>query len=108
MSAPRGHFFLTYKVPSSYCKEKYILSVEMKLGKYLKKQGITQKKFAEMVDVARPLITQIIGGTKNPSLLLAKRIEKASNGMVTTDDLVNPSAPSRLKSKKKKKISEKL
>ena len=78
----------------------------MKLGKYLKKQEITQKKFAEMVDVARPLITQIISGTKNPSLFLAKRIEKATNGMVTTDDLLNPLAPTRLKNKKKKKTTE--
>ena len=73
----------------------------MKLGKYLKQQGITQAKFAEMVDVARPFITQIIAGIKNPSLILAKRIEKASKGMVTTDDLISHLAPTRLKKKKK-------
>jgi transcriptional regulator with XRE-family HTH domain len=72
----------------------------MKLGQYLKQKGLTQAKFAEMVEVTRPLITQIIGGIKNPSLFLAKRIEKATNGLVTTDDLLNPEAPSRLRKKK--------
>ena len=73
----------------------------MKLGEYLKKTQITQQKFSEMVGVARPFITQIVGEKRTPSLHLAKRIQEETDGNVTINDLIPPNAPTRLKKRKK-------
>lgn len=72
----------------------------MKLSEYLKTTNLTQEKFAHLVGVTRPFITNILNGKKSPSVQLAGRIEKVTKGKVTLRDLLNPNAPSRLKKKK--------
>ena len=71
----------------------------MKLSEYLKKNKISQEKFAELVGVTRPFITNIANGKKNPSIQLAGRIEEVTKGKVTLKDLLEMNAPSRLKKK---------
>jgi DNA-binding XRE family transcriptional regulator len=78
----------------------------MNLEEYLKKHSLTRKEFGKMIGVSQPYVTSIIGGKRNPSLALMRRIMKTTNGEVTIEDLFNPGAPSRLKKKKKK--TEKL
>lgn len=73
----------------------------MKLREYLNKNQITQQEFANSVGVARPFITLILSGKKNPSPHLMKIIEDVTNGEVTMQDLFNPNVPSRLKKRKK-------
>ena len=55
----------------------------MKLSEYLKKNKISQEKFAELVGVTRPFITNIANGKKNPSIQLAGRIEEVTKGKET-------------------------
>ena len=74
----------------------------MKLVKYLKVNGLTHKKFAEMIGVTRPLVTYIVNERKNPSINVIVRIEQVTEGKVTAKDLFNPEAPSRLKKRGKK------
>lgn len=73
----------------------------MNLEEYLKKHTLTHKEFGEIIGVSQSYVTRIIGGTKNPSLALMRCIMESTNGEVTVEDLFNPSAPSRLKKKKK-------
>ncbi|MCB9093241.1 MAG: helix-turn-helix transcriptional regulator [Halobacteriovoraceae bacterium] len=73
----------------------------MDLERYLKKHSLTHKEFGEIIDVSQSYVTRIIGGQKNPSLALMRRIIESTNGEVTVEDLFNPNAPSRLKKKKK-------
>jgi len=75
----------------------------MKLSDYLKKHKLTHGAFADVVGVARPFITNISNGKKNPSLALVHKIQVATKGDVTFEDLFNPEAPSKLKVKIKKK-----
>lgn len=72
----------------------------MKLEEYLKNHSLTHKKFAEIIGVSQSHVTLIIGGKKNPSLALMRRIIEFTNGEVTVGDLFNPEAPSRLKKQK--------
>ena len=71
----------------------------MRLSEYLKKHKLTQKDFAEKVGVARPQITRIISKKRNPSPHLMKKIEEATEGEVTMQDLFNPEAPTRFVNK---------
>lgn len=73
----------------------------MKLADYLKKNALTHENFSKRVGVTRPVITQIIGGKRNPSLKLVKRIEEETNGEVGFHDLFNPDVPSKRREKKK-------
>ena len=59
-------------------------------------------KFAEMVGVTQPHITNILSGRKNASVALTKKIEEVTEGRVTFKDIFNTEAPSRLKNKKRK------
>jgi len=73
----------------------------MKLAEYLKKHNLTHEKFAEKIQVSRPLVTRLVNKKRNPSSHLMKMIEEETNGEVTMQDLFNPDSPSRLKKKKK-------
>lgn len=76
----------------------------MKLEEYLKNHSLTHKKFGEMIGVSQSYVTRILGGKKNPSLALMRRIIEFTEGKVTVGDLFNPSAPSRLKNKREEEI----
>ena len=69
----------------------------MKLLEYLKKHNITQRSFSAKVGVTEAYISQILKGTRSPSIRLIQRISKETDRKVTIDDLANPEAPSRLK-----------
>jgi len=69
----------------------------MKLVDYLKKEGITHERFAEMVGVSRAYITTIISGRRTPSPALIKKVQKITNNKVGLDDLFSPKAPTRYK-----------
>jgi|DEB0MinimDraft_10_1074344.scaffolds.fasta_scaffold501169_1 DNA-binding XRE family transcriptional regulator len=58
----------------------------MLLDDYLKKNRITQTKFASMVGVSRVQVNRLVRKKRTPSLKLAKKIERITQGKVTTDD----------------------
>ena len=78
----------------------------MDLEEFLKIHKMTKATFAKLVDISPMHLSNICNGWKNPSVHLIKQIEKATNGCVSMDDLFNPNAPSRLKSRKKKIIGK--
>ena len=71
----------------------------MKLRDFLKKNEITEEEFSDSVGSSQAHINYIIRGKRNPSLDLARRIIKATDGKVNIADLFNPEAPTRLKRK---------
>jgi len=52
------------------------------LSTYLKAQSVTQANFAELVGVSQGYIAKLCAGSKQPSLEVAKRVEKATDGDV--------------------------
>ena len=75
----------------------------MKLKDYLKEKDITEDFFAASIGVSQVHVNYITRGKRNPSIELSRIIEKATDGKVTVYDLFNPEAPSRLKSRNKRK-----
>ncbi len=69
----------------------------MKLKEYLKKNKVTQAALARKVGTSKPHMSRIIKGT-TPSVVLMKRIERATKGQVTIEELIQKEPPSRLKS----------
>ncbi len=59
----------------------------MQLKKWLKQNGVSQSRFARMVDVSPSLISLICKGAHKPSIALCYRIEHATNGDVSRYDL---------------------
>ena len=74
----------------------------MDLKNYLKIHSLPQEKFASLLGISQPHLSNILKGRKSPSIQLAKRINDVTNGKVSLDDLFNPEAPSRMKRKKKR------
>ena len=68
----------------------------MKLADYLKAHKITQVSFAERVGTSGPHINRITKGM-TPSIILMRRIEKATSGEVKIEDLIGKDPKSRLK-----------
>lgn len=62
----------------------------MKLNEYLFKTETKQTTFAEMLDISRPHLTQIVSGKRKPSPKLAKKIIEATKGHVTLNELMFP------------------
>ena len=60
----------------------------MKIEDYLKKKDMTINKFAEIIDVHRTYISDIIHRRAKPSLALMIRIEEATNGEVSVDEML--------------------
>ena len=61
----------------------------MNLKEYLDKNKVTQREFAEKLDVHIHSLKNIVYGKRKPSLELALRIEEFSNGDVLPNDLLN-------------------
>ena len=59
----------------------------MKLKQFLKLTKKKQSEFAKEINVTPSMITQMLQGKKHPSLQLAKKIDKRTNGIVSFSDL---------------------
>lgn len=59
-----------------------VLSGAARLQAHIAKIGITQAAFAERVSVSKGYITELLNGSKRPSLALAVRIETESGAAV--------------------------
>lgn len=60
----------------------------MNLKKYLREKKIRYREFAELLGINEQSLKNIVVGTARPSLLLALKIEKLTNGEVTPLQLV--------------------
>lgn len=74
----------------------------MELKEFLSENNILQAHFARKIGVTQARISQIVHKKTNPSLDLARRIIKETNGKVTVAELFNPEAPTRIKKKTNK------
>ena len=73
----------------------------MRLEQYLSLKKLSEREFSSILNVSQAHVSNIIKGRRNPSLILAKRIEEATNGYVAIKDLLNPEVPSRLRNMEK-------
>jgi DNA-binding XRE family transcriptional regulator len=60
----------------------------MNLKEFLEKHNIKQKDFAEQVGVCRNSIVNYIRGNRRPTAWICRRIERATQNRVRTDDLM--------------------
>ncbi|WRH62073.1 MAG: helix-turn-helix transcriptional regulator [Fuscovulum sp.] len=60
-----------------------------KLRTFLSQSGTTQAELAKEVGVSRPYMSELVGGTKIPSLENAVAIERATNGAVPASSWIN-------------------
>lgn len=60
----------------------------MDLKLYLDSRNLSHKTFAEMIDVHPATISNYINWHRKPTLEIGRRIEKATKGKVTIDDLL--------------------
>ena len=58
----------------------------MDLKAYLNKKGMTQLAFAKSIGISPAELNRFIKGKRTPTLKLAKKIERITQGQVTTDD----------------------
>lgn len=56
--------------------------MRIELYYYIKKNGMTIKKFAEILGISREYLGLIITNKRDPSLKLAKEIQKKTNGAI--------------------------
>lgn len=79
----------------------------MKLKEYLREQKIRYRVFAESLGITEQSLKNIVAGTRRPGLLLALKIEKLTDGLITptqlADDYANVSQ-AKVKKKPAKKI----
>lgn len=61
----------------------------MNLRKYLRGNKIRYRAFAEKLGINEQSLRNIVAGTSRPSLLLALKIEKLTNGEVTPSHLAD-------------------
>jgi plasmid maintenance system antidote protein VapI len=71
----------------------------MKLAEYLINHNLTHEAFANIVGVSRPIITDLANRKCNASVHMIRRIDKATHGDVSFNDLYLPESQSRLKRK---------
>lgn len=69
----------------------------MNLKDYLEEHKITQASFAKKVGTSPPHMNRIVKGGMTPSIVLMRRIEKATIGQVRMEDLIVKEPSSRLK-----------
>ena len=65
--------------------------LSMKLKDHLKTNKIKKKTFAHNIGIHHVYLSQILGGYRNPSPKLALRIQQATGGQVTINELLYPS-----------------
>ncbi len=71
----------------------------MHLEEYLYSKGISRRKFARLVGVSDAFISFVANGRRKPSPAVARRIEEASKGQVTIEDLFYPHQKTKGKTK---------
>ena len=75
----------------------------MKLGDWLKQQGITQAEFAERIRSDQGHVSDLVRGKVRPRLESIARIQTATAGAVTADDWLAAAAhPRRVRMEKLK------
>ena len=62
-----------------------------KLSEYLEAHRLSQRKFAEMVEVDPSIVSRLVKRAMVPSLALATRIQTVTRGAVTATSWVVPS-----------------
>lgn len=62
----------------------------MKLDAYLFRTKTTKKDFAEKIGISRGYLQHILSRIKNPSVKLAKKIEEATGGRVSKEEVLFP------------------
>ena len=60
---------------------------DMNISDYLKKHGLSQKRFGEQVGITQGMVWQLLQGMCRASPETAKRIEAATNGEITRAEL---------------------
>lgn len=68
----------------------------MQLAEYLFRKKIKQTEFAKTVGVSRVHLGEILRGRRRPSISLARRIEQATEGDVSKEELLFPEEHSRV------------
>jgi len=58
------------------------------LKTYLESRNIERKEFAKMIGVSAATISNYLGYRRKPTLDIGRKIEKATKGKVTIDDLL--------------------
>lgn len=69
-----------------------ILADMTQLARYLRDQGITQARFAELTDLDQSTISRLVNGTMTASLPAALKIDAATQGAVPVSALLKSSA----------------
>ena len=59
---------------------------------YIKEGGKTRSEFARRIGISAPYLSEILSGSKRPSLDLAFKIEAETGGAVRAVDWVSPNA----------------
>jgi len=80
------------------CKRKV-----MKLLKYLQKHELSYRSFGKIVPCSAAMICQLISGERCASSRLALRIETATQGQVTRDELLFPELHDRFENIEKER-----
>lgn len=62
----------------------------MNLFEWKKLNGFSAFDIAKLIDVDKSLLSHLKAGRRRPSPSLALRIERATNGAVTRDELIFP------------------
>ena len=62
----------------------------MDLDEYLFRKRITQTDFAKNLEISRNHLGEILRGRRTPSVKLAKKMEKLSQGEVTREQAMFP------------------
>ena len=62
----------------------------MNLDEYLSRSKITRTDFAKILGISRTHLQDILSGRRSPSKTLAKKIEEATEGKVTKEELLFP------------------
>jgi transcriptional regulator with XRE-family HTH domain len=64
----------------------------MKLRDYLIEKGISQKEFAEMIDISRAHLSCIVSGHRSTSKKVARNIERETLGIITKEAVISGDA----------------
>ena len=63
----------------------------MMMRKFLIENKLTQREAAAILGISRPHLSQVVSGSKRPSLDLAVRIERLTDGAVPVSSWVDDS-----------------
>lgn len=73
----------------------------MTLDEYLFRHKLQQQDFAAQIEASNSMVSFIRSGTRRPSIELAQRIEKATDGKVSALELLGLETPKAKKARHK-------